>query len=394
MIQFSFRRSSRRIARTCAPQVLAGRKAARQRGFTLIEVMVALAILSLLLVILFVPLNLGVNMTQIGTANADTQQAAQTTMNRIVRELSRATFVFPNQRMVGITDKAPYTNNVPPGSPPGTIGFPYYEATGTSINACDKLKSVENTSRLDFLLPRRDEDEDGDANDVGLPPTDPRHDADDDADRRTKGFSIVTYYARRDNLSTLVEFTNPLTNYDGELNPLGLFRTRLPYKSNDGNLYPNANMPQALVDNRRYPNRDTTASDDCSTNANRSNSGARWLVQDQYGEPLLKVFDSGTPDSIGNGATNTLPFSDSRITPKGAGLYAPGAGALPPATPNLKPETTFICEDTNNNGIIDRVTITLVLGKYDNNGSQNRAQTVRLTRTVDLPNTETRFGGS
>lgn len=369
MIPFSFPRSPRRAPHA---QVLARPRFGR-RGFTLIEVMVALAILSLLLVILFVPLNLGVNMTQIGTANADTQQAAQTTMNRLVKELSRATFVFPNQRMVGITDKAPYTNNTKPGE---TIGYPYYETNSTNTDACSGLTPVENTSRLDFLLPRIDEDEDGDPND--------NDDPDDSADRRAKGYSIVTYYARRGSVADILA---PIANYDSELNPLGLYRTRLPYKRNDGTLFPNNATPQALVDNGRYP-----SAADCGANAARANSGARWLVQNAYAEPILKNFDTATADQIGVApATDTLPFSDSRLTPKGTGLYAPGAGSF--TAPNLKPETTFICEDTNNNGIIDRVTITLVMGKYDNTGSQNRAQTVKLTRTVDLPNTETRFGG-
>ncbi len=364
MIQHSFHRASRRAntARAGVPQVLAGRKlaGAMRRGFTLIEVMVALAILSLLLVILFVPLNLGVNMTQLGTANADSQQAAQTTMNRIVGELSRATFVFPNQRMVGITDKAPYTNNTKSGE---TIGYPYYQANGTNTDACSGLTPVENTSRLSFLLPRIDENP--------------------GANRRDKSYSIVTYYARREDPTATAD------KYDAEVNPLGLYRTRLPYKRNDGTLFPNNTTPQALVDNRRYP-----SSTDCGGNAAFYNSGARWLVQNELGEPLLGSFNPDTSDQIGGAtpATDTVPFSDSRITPKGAGLYAPAANVLPPATPRFEPETTFICEDTNNNGVIDRVTITLVIGKYDSAGAQNRAQTVRLTRVVDLPNTETRFG--
>ncbi len=53
---------------------------------------------------------------------------------------------------------------------------------------------------------------------------------------------------------------------------------------------------------------------------------------------------------------------------------------------NYQPETTFLCEDTNSDGKIDRVTVTLVIGQYDQGAVENKPQPVRLTQVVDLPN--------
>ncbi|MDF2440889.1 MAG: hypothetical protein JWN98_1873, partial [Abditibacteriota bacterium] len=58
-------------------------RAHQSRGFTLIEIMVALAILMLMLTIILVPINLGARITHIGTARADVQQASQQLLNRI-----------------------------------------------------------------------------------------------------------------------------------------------------------------------------------------------------------------------------------------------------------------------------------------------------------------------
>jgi hypothetical protein len=53
---------------------------------------------------------------------------------------------------------------------------------------------------------------------------------------------------------------------------------------------------------------------------------------------------------------------------------------------NYQPETTFLCEDMNSDGKIDRVTVTLVIGQFDEGAVENRPQPLRLTQVVDLPN--------
>jgi prepilin-type N-terminal cleavage/methylation domain-containing protein len=338
------------------------RRAASRRGFTLLEVMVALAIMTVLLVIIMVPLNLGVNLTQIGTARANTQQAAQTTMNRIVSELRRATFVFPNARMAGVTDSGAYTNN---------NGFPYYRTdTGEdTVGVCDTsgrntaALPYENTSRIDILVP----------------------------ESRTGGQagSIVTFYTRRD--STTQAWSS--LEYDPSVGSIGVYRAQIPFLTRDGSAYLDGTSPNALVNADRYP---AATGAPCSTQGATINRGTRWLIHNGAGEPQLAVPSS--KDDLSNTDPNkrTQPASDTRIAPLGTNLYAPRAAADETGYPNnkrsFKPDTTFICEDTNGNGIIDRVTVTLVMGTFDGAGVENRAQTVRLTQAVDLPNVESRFG--
>jgi len=64
---------------------------------------------------------------------------------------------------------------------------------------------------------------------------------------------------------------------------------------------------------------------------------------------------------------------------------------MPNPTPSFIPDNTFICEDTNGDGKIDRVTITMTLGAFDAVGagtSEGRStdQRIRITQTVDLLN--------
>ncbi len=362
----------------------------RTAGFTLIEILVALGIFSILLVIILVPLNLGVNLTRIGSARTETQQAAQATMNRIVTELRGATYVFPNERMPGITDKPPYTNNVPAGSPAGTLGFPYYRSVSGTDDVCGSTtpEPFANTSRLDFL--------------TSNPAV------------QSEPFSIVSYYAARNDVKAAWNDTGVSGNpYAADLNPIVLYRAQIPFKYKDGARFDVKGHPNALIGSKRLPS--TGTGGDCSSYGADISQGSRWLLHDGAGEPFLALqqdpSDSPTNGKPMNpalqndftGTPATEPASNARITPSDIGLYAPQAnnplvaGSLSDNSQSGRmfvPSTTFVCEDTNNNGIIDRVTITLVMGKYDGAGAENRAQSVRLTQTVDLPNVESRFGTS
>ncbi len=53
---------------------------------------------------------------------------------------------------------------------------------------------------------------------------------------------------------------------------------------------------------------------------------------------------------------------------------------------SYQPDTVFSCDDTNNDGKIDRVTVSINQAKFDANGSQSTSQRQRLTQVVDLPN--------
>ena len=354
------------------------RRTSARQGFTLIEILVALGIFSILLTIILVPLNMGVNMTRIGSARADTQQAAQTTMNRITAELRGATYVFPNEPMPGITDKAPYTNNVPITTPPTTLGFPYFRALNGTEDVCGatRPRPFANTSRLEFLRPT-------------MPGEKPH--------------SITSFYAARSNISQ-PWYENTPEAYDAELNPIVLYAAQIPFERTDpnGSAFLVSGKPNALVGSDRLPD-----PAQCTSSGADINQGARWLMHTGAGEPELArisgknadALNPGLQDDLG-GTAPTDPASNTRATPLGVGLYAPDADKPADSTDLSKnqrgftPATTFICEDTNQNGIIDRVTVTLVMGKYDGGGAENRAQSVRLTQTVDLPNVESRFGNS
>ncbi len=352
-------------------------------GFTLIEILVALGIFSILLVIIMVPLNLGVNLTRIGSARTETQQAAQATMNRIVTELRGATYVFPNEPMPGITDKAPYTNNK--RAPGDVLGFPYFRSVSGTDDVCGSTtpEPFANTSRLDFL--------------VSNPAT------------QKEAHSIVTYYAARNDVKLPWNSTGVSGNpYAADLNPIVMYRAQIPFERKDGSLYlPIAGNHNARVDNKRLP-----SPTDCSSGSADINQGARWLMHNGAGEPELARISGTNADANNPGLQDDLsptaptvptdPASNTRISPSDIGLYAPQANNDPQSTLDTNsqsgrmfvPSTSFICEDTNGNGIIDRVTVTIVMGKYDGAGAENRAQSVRLTQTVDLPNVESRFGTS
>jgi prepilin-type N-terminal cleavage/methylation domain-containing protein len=348
-------------------------------GFTLIEILVALAVFSVLLVIIMVPLSQGVSMTQIGSARAETQQAAQTLMTRITSELRRATYVFPNEAMVGITDKAPYTNNR--FALTDALGHPYLRTSSGAGGFCDAdaaTRAFSNTGRLDILVPAA-------ASSANL------------ADRQA--LSVVSFYTARTDVTKSWEQGD---SYMADLNPIVMYRAHIPFRRQNGAQFLDGTLPNALVDEERFPSPTSTA---CTNNAAYINRGTRWLMHNGAGEPELARPDAADrPNPAGptkedlTAGTGTEPVSNSRLSPLGIGMYAPEADKAPD-TANLAanqkmftPSTSFICEDTNGNGVIDRVTVTLVMGKYDGGGAENRAQSVRLVQTVDLPNTESRFG--
>jgi len=66
------------------------------RGFTLTELLVVIAITSILLGLLFIPIIQGFNITRKAQAETQAQSAARTGLERIVREVRQAAYIFDN----------------------------------------------------------------------------------------------------------------------------------------------------------------------------------------------------------------------------------------------------------------------------------------------------------
>jgi prepilin-type N-terminal cleavage/methylation domain-containing protein len=71
-----------------------------RRGFTLVEVLVALAIMVVLFSLLFAPMMAGLDWVSTGKANVNLQNAARFAMEQIRRELGDAVFVAPTTNIV------------------------------------------------------------------------------------------------------------------------------------------------------------------------------------------------------------------------------------------------------------------------------------------------------
>lgn len=305
------------------------RRRHQKRGaFTLVEILIAVAVMMLLLTIILVPVNLALDIFHIGKARSEVQQANNLVINQLAAELKQAVFVYPNEQMPGITNKAPYTSN---------SNKTYYQS-GTP---------ADNTSRLDFILPVKDG-----SGSFTVPVQASNY--------------IVTYYARR--LDTTQAF-------DLYSNPVVLFRSQYPIRNDDG-------TPLSTV---------TTDSSSARYNTPWPTdqpyySGRLWLMQGVGGEPNLEKLSLYPPvvsPDVALDMTKVKSASHLQITPRDMALVAPNASDT---TPNYRPDSSFIADDTNGDGKIDRVTINLNLAKYDAIGARNESQQLRLTRVVDLPN--------
>ena len=368
----------------------------RRSAFTLVEILVALSIFLVMLTIIFVPLNLGLNLFSIGKTRADVLQAAQGTLDRMEGELRKALVVFPNAAMPGVTYTVDSMGNKIPKAPYGPTtainpeGHPYLRVYDSGYGVCDandptKAEYVDNTHRLDFLLPDTFDVYTKEEQVQAVMPLRPAP-------------YLVSYYYRRQNTSVSADaFDNPIT----------LYRAQMPYRQHDPNViiydanYSNGRNVNLLPfpqngDSSRYPDpADTTA---CGANKSKTNQGSFWLKQlyvpadpmigplnESNLEPLTK-----SKDILGAAPAPTplpeITRSHDTMLPKGVALITrnafPDPTAMPPALPNYTPDTTFQCADTNNDGKIDQVTITLVLGSFDDN-SADRSNSQSSDRAKD-----------
>lgn len=371
------------------------------RAFTVIEMMVALGILAILLVIIVLPLRLGFDSFNAGNARSLTQSSLDSTMTQFETDFRNAVYIVPNAPVAGVTDKDPYTTASNPN------GLPYYLSTdNTDIAEPGKGAAGEpngivcstnaehwaNTSTITMIQVRRD------ANGNVLTPLAP-------------SYNNVTYYARRQQLDK---------PYDPIDNPVVMYRAEYPSFALTGtapNLSPAPLLVQsppnaynAKVDFKRITNGDTA----CTTDAALVNRSALWLSHNYLGEadllPLTQIGKTSPPVppkatfTPATGYTvDASTYSHTLAIPRGLALaVSNGFRAVPGYTPvapetrdakgSLVPDTTFVCADTNSDGKIDRVTISLALASFsvgaqgELKNNQPVGTVLRATRTVNLPN--------
>lgn len=350
-----------------------------RRGFTLVEIMVALAIFMLLLVIILVPLNMGMNLLHLGKAQADVQVASQQVIDQMRKDLTRAIYVYPNSQIYSVTGnedapKYPYgdLSLISEVASPGDLEnsnavpvMPYFQG-----DPCDPAtERVESLSRIDMLMPAMD-------NGSILTPI-------------TAGPYLVTYYARRRDVNA---------NYHPIDNPILLFRAQIPFRGDPDNpdfpiglngaalgnsLIPSTETANANVYNSRYANLAACGA--------ASSTSVDWLTtmdedtQEFNLEPLTNQDGAATPAPVFN-----LYGSHVSVVPRHMGLVTgvdyKGYSDSGLVTGYVPPKSTFVCADTNNDGIIDQVSLNVRLETIDEVGAEPKGQNIGMTQVVDLPN--------
>lgn len=316
--------------------------------------MVAVALFAVLMIVVFVPLTQAARFLSVGRTRAGLQQSADQTMSQLQRDLQRAIYVYPNDKLPGVTDKEPYLSSDPTRN---NKGFPYIQQ-GEPL----ATRGVGNTSRIDMLLPDL-----GPNGQVKYPITPAKY--------------IVTYYTSR--LNT----TKPADAYT---NPVVLVRAQYPYADRDGD---KSSFTTNTIDttNLRYG---STAKNGWLT------QGGATLHPDEFDLSGLSLNDVTTPTASLN------PFviaSFAVVTPRNIALVTPVVApkidtADPMKSDRLNPNTSFNCADVNGDGKIDQVTVNLTITQFDQqvtNGGNNMKENVgdnrnfqkfTLIQSINLPN--------
>ena len=306
----------------------------------------------------------------------------QATITNIDNDLRQAIYVFPNGEVPGVTDKPPY-NNLPP----------YFRSLSTTAlqGACGTATEVQNWSnraRIDMVQVRRTP---AGAVETPLAPA----------------YTIVTYYSRRQNMNAAYDpIDNPIALYRAEYPAFGLYQPKAA-----GAAQPVAkplevttpkNALNAKVDFTRFAAGTTANSPECTADKMAGNRSSLWLTHNFYGEADLSLL---TTPAVADGFTvSSELYSNTIATPRGLALEASRAYRslpVPAGEPPLNviteaplvPDTSFTESDSNGDGKIDRVTISLGLASFDvgaqgeiNKNNQPTGTRLRATRTVDLPN--------
>lgn len=345
----------------------------RRNGFTLVEVLVAVAIMSLLFAVILVPLRLGFDSFNIGQTRSTLQQQAQLTLQQIGNDLRKAQFVFPNSRIAGVSD------NEDQASPCAVQGYkaswnyqPYVKSTTTgetdspsiplppTYGVCEtNVEAWSNPARIDMLQLRRDN-------------------SGTSANSAAGQDFILSYYPRR---LYIAPVNGVVPSYDIIDNPIVLFRAQIPFRNRNGSSHTGdaATSPDknADIDWTNYP--DTIGSCNSTTFPGQSNRSFLWITHNFFGEADLAPLCTD--------ATGPVAGAHTLAIPRGMALAAPQA--LTGNSGSYVPELSFVQEATDGKRI-DRVTINMTLTQYDAIGAAStngvgKAQSVRVSQTFDLP---------
>ncbi len=381
------------------PGPQSNRGARARSGFTLVEILVAVAIMSLLLAIILVPLRLGFETYHIGTARAGLQQEVQGTLQQINRDFRRANFVFPNTRVPGISDNSDTTSacSLAPyqGTTTGWNFLPYFQRSvaptanentdpadinsGIGItNNSNTVKAFANPNRIDMLFLRKT--------------------LNNGTTAQSGEDYVVTYYSRR------LDITKA---YDTIDNPIVLFRAQYPYRRLEtSGFQPQPSFDPPKVATTRNPASSINAEVDwaknpgvplgSSSNNDETNRNYLWITHNYYGEanlePLCFDVDTNTSPTANPQIAEDVIASHTLVTPRGMQLIAPRADAdNKNAEPGAyMPELSFV-ESSTDGKRIDRVTVNMTLAQYDQAGAasvsgQGKAQRVPVSQTFELPN--------
>ena len=387
----------------------------------MVEMLIALAVLGVLLTVILIPIRAGFESFNVGKAKVDNQTAMQNSLDDLERDLRRAVYVFPNRALQGVTfvngnPRTPFSNVFPVPYTKSLLGV---NVTGADVlinniadnntptkGVCDvsaatpSAEPFANAARVDMVLART-----GD-NGVVLP--------------IEAGATIVSYYPRRLNINAV---------YDAIDNPLVLFRAEMPFRSSptNGNQPSRINSDGAVVAGNattvaynalvaeRFP---ATCTDQVP-----QNRSSLWIEHNIYGESNLEPVSSKDVNASAIPApdpalqTEAISASHTLAIPRGLFLVSSSAVKVfnplnpygydstdktfkPPAALSsespikapLVPDSTFDLSDTNNDGKIDRVSVSLAIATLDASNAANirngklKGQQLRVTRTVDLPN--------
>jgi len=245
----------------------------------------------------------------------------------------------------------------------------FYNTAGATANACNSNSGgTSNLSRLDMIVAKTD----GNSLITPIQPS----------------YYIVSYYARRRDITK---------DYQPIDNPVILYRAQIPYYNQNGSNFNYLTPTGDILLAGTVPGPSNVVNADTTNNRygiNCSDRGSWWLAESKFGESNLQPLTEGV------GATNSDPFtlygSHVSMLPTDIGMvtgvdYRGYNDQTPPqlVTTYTQPKSTFICADTNRDGVIDEVRLNVLLQNTTPGSSGSNGPQINLPQVVDLPNVRT-----